>query len=156
HSVLLSEQVRDRDAQLWASLVAQSRAQRTSRQPGQRIESLKAIREALKLPIPKGRSADELRAEAIAALCLPDIEMQQPRGYSPGLTNMAFDATCRIYARGDQQGHVSVRGAHDDEERFHLRVDGGVSGVGGLQFSRDGRFLFCRYEVGAGYRGRCW
>ena len=34
-----------------------------SRQPGQRFDSLRAIRKALDLPLPSGRTLDELRTE---------------------------------------------------------------------------------------------
>jgi eukaryotic-like serine/threonine-protein kinase len=59
----------------WAAYLDKANALRTSGRKGQRFESLKAIKAALKLPVPPGRSLDELRNAAIAALCLPDIEM---------------------------------------------------------------------------------
>jgi WD40 repeat protein len=148
---------RGRDAQLWASFLAQARARRTSRQPGQRTDSLKAIREALKLPLPEDRSLDELRTEAIAALCLPDLEVERLWPVFPTVhTAIAFDREFRIYARGDLQGNVRVCRASDDAEICHLSVGGRVSPYEGLKFSPDGRFLFCRYEIGAERRGRCW
>jgi serine/threonine-protein kinase len=65
----------DAKARLWASYLSQARASRMTRQPGQRFASLRAAQEALKLPLPGGRSLDELRTEAIAALLLPDFEV---------------------------------------------------------------------------------
>src|SRR5262249_25283047 len=145
------------DAQLWASLLAQARAGRMSRQPGQRIDSLNAIREALKLPTPQGHSLDELRTEAIAALCLPDIQVEDMLpGLPPGQTAVAFDPAFKLYARGDEQGSVAICRVSDDSERFRLKVGGVVSPHGGLSFSPDGRFLFCRYHVGDERPGRCW
>jgi serine/threonine protein kinase/WD40 repeat protein len=156
----LEQANRLRDAQLsafWASLLTQARARRTSRQPGQRIESLKAIRGALKLPLPEGRSLDELRTEAIAALCLPDVESEiLSPAFPAGQTAVAFDREFQMYARGDREGNVTVSRASDENEMFHLKVDGTVSEFDGLKFSPDGRFLFCRYEIGAERRGRCW
>ena len=53
---------------LWESNLARAKAGRMSRQPGQRFDSLRALQDALNLPIPPSRSRDELRTEAIACL----------------------------------------------------------------------------------------
>jgi eukaryotic-like serine/threonine-protein kinase len=58
---------------LWEAYLNEANARHFSGRRGQRFESLRAIREALILPVPPGRSKDELRNAAIAALCLPDI-----------------------------------------------------------------------------------
>ncbi|HVC97756.1 MAG TPA: serine/threonine-protein kinase, partial [Pirellulales bacterium] len=65
----------DATDKLWGSYLAQARAGRLTRQPGQRFASLRAIQDARKLPLPLGRSLDELRHEAIACLCLPDLKV---------------------------------------------------------------------------------
>jgi serine/threonine protein kinase len=54
--------------------LAQARASRQSREPGQRFKSLKEIREALALK-PAEELLYQLRTEAIAALALPDVEV---------------------------------------------------------------------------------
>ncbi len=64
---------KDALAKLWGAHLNEAKARRFSGRRGQRFESLKAIQAALKLPVPEGRSIDELRNAAIAALCLPDI-----------------------------------------------------------------------------------
>lgn len=146
-----------RDARMWDSLLLQARTGRMSRHSGQRFASLRAIREALQLPLPEGRSLDELRAEAIAALCLPDIEVERKwQGFPVGHTALAFDSEFQVYARGDEHGHISVRRVSDDVELFHLNVEGRVGDYDGLQFGAGGRFLFCRYGTETGPRGRCW
>jgi serine/threonine protein kinase/WD40 repeat protein len=60
-------------AKLWGAYLSEANARMYSGRVGQRFESLKAIRAAAALPIPEGRSRDELRNAAIAALCLPDV-----------------------------------------------------------------------------------
>ncbi len=67
------EAKKDALAKLWGAHLNEAKARRFSGRRGQRFESLKAIQAALKLPVPEGRSIDELRNAAIAALCLPDI-----------------------------------------------------------------------------------
>ena len=52
-------------AKLWDSYVVTARTKRISHNPGQRFDSLRAVEQALKLPVPLGRSKDELRTEAI-------------------------------------------------------------------------------------------
>jgi hypothetical protein len=56
---------REGKVKLWQAYLDRAQARRVSRQPGQRFDSLRAIQEALKLPVPPGRSLDELRNEAI-------------------------------------------------------------------------------------------
>jgi eukaryotic-like serine/threonine-protein kinase len=67
------EAKKDALAKLWGAHLNEANARRYSGRRGQRFESLKSIQAALKLPVPDGRSIDELRNAAIAALCLPDI-----------------------------------------------------------------------------------
>jgi serine/threonine protein kinase/WD40 repeat protein len=64
---------RDALAKLWGAYLSEAKALRFSGRRGQRFEALKAIQAARKLPVPDGRSIDELRNAAIAALCLADI-----------------------------------------------------------------------------------
>ena len=80
------------NAQLWQSYLSHARASRMTRKPGQRFESLRAIDKALRLPLPPNRSLDELRTEAIAALCLPDLETATEWDQvSEGCTAFAID-----------------------------------------------------------------
>src|SRR5262249_36645493 len=139
------------------ALLNAARALRTSQRPGQRFASLRAIEEALKLPLPDGCSLDDLRTEAIAALCLPDIEVAREwAGYPAGSTALAFDTEFQKYAVGDEQGRVSVRSVNDDHQLLDLAVEGCVADRDGLQFSSDGRFLFCQHKIGNQPHGRCW
>ncbi len=87
-------------AKLWDSRLATARAGRMTRSPGQRFASLRAIEQALTLPLPTGRSKDELRTEAIASLLLPDIEIVKDwPGWPTGSRGLAVDAAFQRYAR---------------------------------------------------------
>jgi eukaryotic-like serine/threonine-protein kinase len=129
---------------LFDSLTAQARATRSSRQIGQRFDSLKSIAKAItiarELKLPPER-LDSLRDEAIAALALPDLKptgrvITQP----PGVAAAAFDAAMTRYALRFRDGTISVRRIADDREvaRFQARGDRFIWVFG---FSPDGRYL---------------
>ncbi len=131
--------------ELWKSYLAQARATRMTRQPGQRIQSLTAIAKALELPLPKDRTLDELRNEAVAALCLPDWEVSKEwEGFPFGSTAFAIDVNFERYARADKDGSISVRRIADDAELWRLPGFGPLFAYDGLRFSPDGRFLHAR------------
>jgi serine/threonine protein kinase len=134
---------------LWESLRDRAQALRMSRRPGQRVESLKSIQEALQLPLPPGHSLAELRTEAIAALAIPDLELlQEWEGFPAGSVALAFDGQMERYARLARDGTVSVRRVRDDTE-----IAGWKEVIQGewpenesdLMFSPDGRFLSVRH-----------
>jgi serine/threonine protein kinase/WD40 repeat protein len=140
---------------LWESYLAQAQATRMTHQPGQRFKALQAIKSAMNLQLPQGRSLDELRTEAIAALCLPDLEVDKEWiGYPTGSSAFAIDPSFEKYARADKQGDVSVRRVADDAELFHLSGSGKCADYGGLVFSPDGRFL--RVRLAARTRESLW
>jgi WD40 repeat protein len=142
------------NAKLWESLLSGAEARRMSRQPGQSFGSLRAIGQALKLPTPPGHSRDELRTEAIAALCLPDVELEKK--WDASMINgagIAFDDAFRRYALVDERGDVSVRRVESDAELFRLPSLGQIPDYHGLLFSPDGRYLQHRSN---GPRSRLW
>jgi WD40 repeat protein len=134
----------DANAKLWGSLVAQARASRMTRQVGQRLDALRAIRKALELPVPPGRSKVELRTEAIAALLLPDLEVAKevPDGFPTGTTAVVLDENLERYARADKDGNVSIRRVADDTLLHTLPGVGPSEFASGLRFSPNGRFLY--------------
>jgi eukaryotic-like serine/threonine-protein kinase len=139
----------EKNAQLWDTLIGQARASRMTHEPGQCLHALGAIKKAQQLPLPPGRSVDELRTEAIAALLLPDLEIGKEWNGRPAGTNaVAFDANFERYARGGMDGKVSVRRVTDDVELCALPGGSRINPYGGLQFSPDGRFLFQGFETG--------
>ena len=87
----------------------------TSRQPGQRFASLRAIRDALALPVPPDHSRNELRTAAIAALCLPDLELAYERGHETvGSRGFTIDSAFERYAVADKDVKITIRRLSDD------------------------------------------
>jgi eukaryotic-like serine/threonine-protein kinase len=127
--------------ELFDALVAQARANRLSRQIGQRFRSLETLQQAMKIASERESTAEkrlELRNEAIAALALPDMRVAQEWMEGPG-TCFDFDPTLERYAHVDDKGDVHVRLVADRKQLYLLPGFG--EGVGFLQFSDDGRFL---------------
>ena len=127
--------------ELFDSLVAQARANRLSRRPGQRFRTLEIVARAndigrqLKLPAERFH---ELRNEAIAAMALPDLRLAKEWD-SPAGSWMYFDAKLERYARTDRDGTVRVWRAGDGAELW--RLPGYGPGDFGLTFSPDGECL---------------
>jgi serine/threonine protein kinase/WD40 repeat protein len=146
------------NANLWESLMSQARASRMTRQPGQRFDSLRAIKRALALPLPPDRSLHDLRTEAVAALMLPDLEVgKEWNGFPVGSRHWAIDTAFQRYARIDIRGCVSVRRMADDDELFHLPGSEGVADELRCKFSPDGNFLYQTFVVGQKRRvARLW
>ena len=114
--------------QLVGAKLAQSRAGRWSRQPGQRFAALAALKKAADI----GRELeqppewfDRLRTEAIAALCLPDLEVEREWNLDvKGLTAFTIADSFERYAFADWNGNVSVRRLDDHAELYHLPGEG--------------------------------
>ena len=92
---------------LFTAQVAEARARRYSGRSGQRFKSLEAIQEAVQLARRLRKppeTFDELRNEAIAALCLPDIDDGGPQWKTAcPASDMAFD-TDRAGLRASGRG----------------------------------------------------
>ncbi len=132
-------------ARLWESLRERGRAMRMSRVPGQRLESIRSIREAVQLPTPPGHSVDELRTEAIAAFALPDVELvREWEGHPAGTAGLDFDGAFERYARLASDGTVSVHRLSDNEKIVSWREPTqGPWPINdtNVRFSPDGRFV---------------
>jgi serine/threonine protein kinase/WD40 repeat protein len=150
-----ANQARDAaDVRLWESLRDRARAVRMSGRVGQRLDALRSVREALALPLPPGHTLAELRTEAVAALALPDLEVEKEwEGNPTGTMALAFDARVEVYARVTRDATVSVRRVADDVELAHWKEDGfdpflGNGAEWGLTIAPDGLHVaVCHYGL---------
>src|SRR5262249_18324417 len=80
-------------------------------------------------------------------LALPDLRpLPVWDGLEPKTIALVFDARFERYARGDEDGTVSVRRVADDRELVQLRRRlGRRAGAYDLRFSPDGKFLAVQY-----------
>lgn len=100
---------REAQSQLWVSYLNAATAKHGSGQSGQRFEAMRAIEQALKLPIPQGHSKIELTNAAIAAICLPDMEVE-------------FSLPHRIRTAATVDSRLTVYGvAEVASQQFHVR-----------------------------------
>ena len=129
------------------ALLTQARMADKSRQPGQRFETLEAVRKARQIEGPSRKLADE----AVAALCLADLvpDKQWP-GAPQGTYAAAFSPLLDLYARCDMDGNISVRRVEGDVEIAAFKTGRRVDEYGGLEFSPDGRFLHAAAQRAAG------
>jgi eukaryotic-like serine/threonine-protein kinase len=173
-----AEQAAKKDAldKLWRSYLARAQAGRFGRRPGQRLDGLEALRQAVPIArsvdAPKS-SFDELRDEAIACLALPDL--RPARGEvdcPPGTSGIAFDGFFKQYAAADSQGNLSVRRAGEVEpvarftdlgsvpKRYWISPDGRLLGIalpdsfqmrdidgGRVAFSRAGKVVHAEFTA---------
>jgi serine/threonine protein kinase/WD40 repeat protein len=135
---------------LYEAKLEEAKAKRLSRQPGQRFDSLAALREAAQLAGELGLGEEakrKLRDEAIACFDLTDVQLVQKEwpGFPPESSGSpGFDADLGRYARSDAEGTISVRRVADDQELARLRSPG-AGGARGAVFSPDGRLLATPY-----------
>ena len=137
---------------LFSAHLAEARASRLSRRPGQRFSSLRALAEAAKV-----RRSPELRDEAIACLALPDLDevYRSPRPFDGAL--LAFDPTLGRYARLDYDGVVTVRRVADDGELRRFPSPGRIARESFvLAFSPDGLHLAVLYALADVYNLTVW
>lgn len=124
--------------ELFKALRNEARARRYSRQMGQRLESLAAVKEAARIQVDA-----TLRDEAIAALALPDVRLGPTWPVSQtNCIKLTCDALGQRYAMLDRQGVIRVRRIADDREM--RRFETGRTCVDcytSLAFSPDGRYL---------------
>jgi eukaryotic-like serine/threonine-protein kinase len=136
---------------LFTSYVAQARASRFSRRPGQRFAALRALTEAAKI-----HRTPELRDEAIAAMALSDLdEIHHSAGPISGV-RLAFDPTMERYALLGWDGVVSVRRVIDDRETRRFPSPGPVGESFVLAFSPDGQHLAVTYGFGSRHPLKVW
>jgi WD40 repeat protein len=140
---------------LFHASFAQAKASRGSGRMGQRHDTLKALTEAAAL---NGRVAVspqdilDMRAEAIAAMALPDISLgQEWEGNPAGTIGRAFDSTYERYALSKTDGEVTVRRVADDQvlRRLVATPIEGPNWQTRFHFSPSDRYLAAYHYVSA-------
>src|SRR5262249_49422451 len=153
---------RDAIERLFHASFAQAKASRGSGRVGQRYDTLKAPAEAAAL---NGRVAASppdilaMRAEAIAAMALPDIRLGcEWEGNPAGTNGRAFDSTYERCALSTKDGELTVRRVADDQilRRFVFSPGHGVNRQAVLRFSPDGRYLAAHYPDTVAWPAVLW
>ncbi|HZR20420.1 MAG TPA: serine/threonine-protein kinase [Verrucomicrobiae bacterium] len=103
-------------SRLWDSYLEQARARRWSGRSGRRVESLRAITNAVAI-----HPSVELRNEAIAALALPDLyPIAGPPGARKKTDRIAVDLCNNRYLLAEADGSISIRRLSDGGELGRL------------------------------------
>jgi WD40 repeat protein len=127
---------------LWISYRNEAHARHRSRQSGQRFGALRAVVNALQIPIPKKHSLDELRTEATAALCLPDLEVDQKIPHTSRVGQFVLDNRLTVLGFDDVQSRQFV--VHElatGTERMRMDYVDSHFDYHAQAFSPDSRFL---------------
>jgi len=95
------------------------RANRRTRLPGQRFDSLAELTKAAA----RTNSLD-LRNEAIACLALPDLRPVRQWAKTPYWDSFNFSPSFRLYGTNDDRGNLTVRDTATDAIRFKLPTQG--------------------------------
>jgi serine/threonine protein kinase/WD40 repeat protein len=139
-----AEQSAKKDAldKLWRSNLSRAQAGRFSRRPGQRLDSLDALREASRLARAVKAPAQgfgDLRNEAIACLALPDLRLgNESFEWHDGML-AAFDGSYGRYAVLDAQREVGVYRLGEDQPIARWHGPGGAATR--LSISSNGHFV---------------
>jgi WD40 repeat protein len=126
--------------QLRQALLEQARALVRSRELGQRVRALDAIQRAGAIS-----NSPELRAEAMAALSLPDLRFQTAIPLPGDPSAMEMDPGFERFAVANGSGPVEIRAAADGHLLASLQASADFN-VYTLCWSADGRFLACRRD----------
>jgi WD40 repeat protein/predicted Ser/Thr protein kinase len=121
--------------QLYTAWLEQARATVRSRDLGQRVRALDAIRQAAAVT-----NSPDLRREAMAALALPDLRFERTVPASPEYFGVVLNPTFERLARARQDGPVELWSTMDNR----LLGTVGPPTAGPLQIfkrSKDGRFF---------------
>jgi WD40 repeat protein len=130
---------------LWESQLATIKALRTSGMPGQRFDALKTIREAIRLPVPPGRSGNEVRAEASGVLCNPDLTVARQWHDDDAKwtldSSFGMNSTLSQYVVADSQGNIAVKDVISQRPRFRFPSIGRPAPYGGARITSDDKYL---------------
>jgi serine/threonine protein kinase/WD40 repeat protein len=131
----------DATEKLWASYLAESRANRASGRAGQRFASLEAVRKAAAI-----HRDLAVRNEAIASLTVADLRVSKETLLTGFARNELahFDFNLARYAIKDENGCVTIGGVSNDLPVKVLPAPGfNLETI--LKFSPNSRYLIARY-----------
>jgi WD40 repeat protein len=126
---------RDARQQLYTALLGEARATVLSRELGQRVRALEAVRRASTIS-----NSAELRGAAIAALALPDLRFDRELPTTPDMTLLRLDPAFARIALCRGRGPVEIRSVADNSLITTLPASTNLPAYLGL-WSPDGRFL---------------
>ena len=101
---------RETQQQLYTALLGQAHASVQSRELGQRVRALDAIRRAAVIS-----NSAELRREALAALAQPDLRFERELLTGPGITLVSLDPNFERVAVGRGTNAIEIRSSHNDQ-----------------------------------------
>ncbi len=123
---------REKGEKLWEANLATARASRYSGRSGRRFDALAALARAAELGRQLGHPPDrfaKLRNEAIAALALPDLKVNEQFGdWTYDLVSVDVNADFDLFATSDHSGRCIVRRVADDVEVARLPRRAGRGG----------------------------
>ena len=140
---------RETERQLYTALLEQAHARVQSRELGQRVRTLDAIRRAAAIS-----NSAELRREAFAALALPDLRFKHQMTTHQDVVEL--DPRFEQIALGHGEGPVEIRATAD--QRLIATLPASTNRVAlSAEWSRDSRFLAVtaeddRRNLGCGQR----
>ena len=139
----------------WEAYLASANGWRHSGGPGQRFEALKAIRSALELPVPPGRTRAELQTEASGALTLSDLQSCQefPVGTDEDVCGIAPDFSCVAVALANRV--IEIRELNPPGVRARLPDIGENNSYTAIRWAPNSQFL-AHVAESAPFRCQVW
>jgi WD40 repeat protein len=136
-------------AELWRALLAEARSTRLGQTLDRRARALEMVRRAAAIG-----PTEELRAEAVAALALPERHLEATVPIEPGVGGLEFDPPLLRCAIGLTNGDVIIRPLHQGGSSQLLRgAESPIPAAQGLpilfDFAPAGDALSVRYSGGA-------
>ena len=141
---------RETEQQLYTALLEQARATVLSREMGQRVRALDAIRQAAAIS-----NSAELRREVFAALALPDLRFERKLNFDSDITHLQLDPSFERLAVGRGRGPVEIRTVPDNRLLASLPASTNLPSFY-REWSADGRFLAVKRDYPGGGRRADW
>jgi WD40 repeat protein/tetratricopeptide (TPR) repeat protein len=135
---------------LRAAYLAEASALRASARPGRRFEAIEALRKAAAI-----RPGADLVDEAIA--CFAQVDLRLLRTWSKEKSDVfTLSPDGSVAALALPGGEISICAPEDGRERFRLPGPGFRTAHSWTAFSRDGKHLAARHELGQRVEWQVW